>query len=46
MQEKIKIYSQNPNLVHKILADGAQKAEELANQTMRDVRQAMGLVKN
>lgn len=46
MQEKIKIYSQNPSLVHKILADGAQKAEELANQTMRDVRQAMGLVKN
>jgi tryptophanyl-tRNA synthetase len=29
--------------VRNILADGSEKAQELARDTMRDVREAMGL---
>jgi len=36
-------YHEDPDLVKGLVADGCEKARELARQTMRDVREAMGL---
>ena len=36
-------YEDNPDQVRNILADGCEKAQELARDTLRDVREAMGL---
>jgi len=36
-------YLDDPTLVRNIIADGCEKARKLANETMRDVREAMGL---
>jgi tryptophanyl-tRNA synthetase len=36
-------YLDDPTLVKKIVADGAEKARRLAEETMREVREAMGL---
>ncbi|MBN8765464.1 MAG: tryptophan--tRNA ligase [Thiobacillus sp. SCN 64-317] len=36
-------YEDNPDQVRNIIADGCEKAQELARDTMRDVREAMGL---
>ncbi|KVW98049.1 tryptophan--tRNA ligase [Thiobacillus denitrificans] len=36
-------YEDNPDQVRNILADGCERAQELARDTMRDVREAMGL---
>ncbi len=44
MRERAKAYEENPSLVKSILNDGAEKARDLASETMRDVREAMGLV--
>ena len=33
----------DPTLVRNIIADGCTKAQKLAHETMRDVRDAMGL---
>ena len=33
----------DPALVRAIMADGCEKARRLAQETMRDVREAMGL---
>jgi tryptophanyl-tRNA synthetase len=33
----------DPTLVRNIIADGCEKARKLAQETMRDVREAMGL---
>ncbi|MDR0378407.1 MAG: tryptophan--tRNA ligase [Candidatus Accumulibacter sp.] len=43
MRERAQVYLDDPALVRDILADGASRAGELARQTMRDVREAMGL---
>ncbi|GHU29664.1 tryptophan--tRNA ligase [Betaproteobacteria bacterium] len=43
MQERAQTYLDNPALVRDILDDGRTKAAELARETMRDVRAAMGL---
>jgi tryptophanyl-tRNA synthetase len=43
MRERAKIYEEDPQLVRNIIADGCDKARKLANETMRDVREAMGL---
>ncbi|MDR2113350.1 MAG: tryptophan--tRNA ligase [Candidatus Accumulibacter sp.] len=43
MQERAQTYLDNPALVRDILAAGAARAGELARETMRDVRAAMGL---
>ncbi|MDR3056159.1 MAG: tryptophan--tRNA ligase [Zoogloeaceae bacterium] len=43
MQERARYYESDPNLIRNILADGSEKAHELARETMRDVREAMGL---
>ena len=43
MRERAERYLEDPTLVRTIIADGVDKARELAQETMRDVREAMGL---
>ncbi len=43
MRERAQVYLDDPTLVRSIIADGCEKARELARETMRDVREAMGL---
>jgi len=43
MQEKSQEYLDDPTLVRNIIADGGEKARKLAADTLRDVREAMGL---
>jgi tryptophanyl-tRNA synthetase len=44
MRERAQPYLDDPTLVRNIAADGCEKARRLAAETMRDVREAMGLV--
>jgi tryptophanyl-tRNA synthetase len=43
MRERAQKYLDDPSLVRAIVADGCAKARNLARETMRDVRDAMGL---
>ncbi|HJS38764.1 MAG TPA: tryptophan--tRNA ligase [Burkholderiales bacterium] len=43
MRERAQTYLDDPTLVKSIIADGCDKARKLAAETMRDVREAMGL---
>ncbi|MBI5921106.1 MAG: tryptophan--tRNA ligase [Betaproteobacteria bacterium] len=43
MHERAQVYIDDPQLVRNIIADGCEKARKLAQETMRDVREAMGL---
>lgn len=43
MRERAQQYLDDPTLVKNIIADGCEKARKLANETMRDVREVMGL---
>ncbi|MBI3918006.1 MAG: tryptophan--tRNA ligase [Betaproteobacteria bacterium] len=43
MRERAGIYVEDPTLVRNIIADGCEKARELAQETLRDVREVMGL---
>jgi tryptophanyl-tRNA synthetase len=43
MRERAQTYLDDPTLVRNIVADGCEKARRLASETMRDVREAMGL---
>ena len=43
MRERAQRYLDDPTLVKSILADGGEKAQKLAEETMRDVREVMGL---
>jgi tryptophanyl-tRNA synthetase len=43
IRERAQAYLDDPTLVKNILADGCDKARKLAAETMRDVREAMGL---
>ncbi len=43
MRERAQRYLDDPKLVRDIVADGCGKARALAEETMRDVREAMGL---
>jgi tryptophanyl-tRNA synthetase len=43
MRERARLYEEDPQLVKNIIADGCEKARKLAQETMRDVREAMGL---
>jgi tryptophanyl-tRNA synthetase len=43
MRERAQQYLDDPTLVRNIVADGCEKARKLAQDTMRDVREAMGL---
>jgi tryptophanyl-tRNA synthetase len=43
MRERAKMYEEDPQLVKNIVADGCEKARKLAQETMRDVREAIGV---
>ena len=43
IRERAQPYLDDPTLVKNILADGCDNARKLATETMRDVREAMGL---
>ncbi len=43
IQERARRYEEDPTLVRSIVADGCEKARKLASETMRDVRESMGL---
>ncbi len=44
LQERRRNFEQNPNLVDKILQESNKKCKELAEETMQEVREKMGLV--
>ncbi|WP_079433563.1 tryptophan--tRNA ligase [Zoogloea sp. LCSB751] len=46
MRERAQPYLDDPSLVRSIVADGCDKARKLAQETMRDVRDSMGLSYN
>jgi tryptophanyl-tRNA synthetase len=43
MRERAQMYLDDPTLVRNIIADGCEKARKLSSETMRDVREAMGI---
>jgi len=43
IQERASDYIEDPDLVKNIVAEGCEKARKLARETMREVREAMGL---
>ncbi len=43
IRERAASYEEDPTLVRNIIQDGCEKASDLADETMRDVRAAMGL---
>ena len=44
IQERAKHYTEEPELVRSILAEGSEKARTVARETLTEVRQVMGLV--
>ena len=43
MRERAQPYLDDPSLVRSIVADGCERARKMAQETMRDVREAVGL---
>jgi tryptophanyl-tRNA synthetase len=43
IQERARAYTEDPDTVKNVIADGCEKARDLARETMRDVRESMGL---
>jgi tryptophanyl-tRNA synthetase len=43
MRERAQRYIEDPTLVRSIIADGCEKARKMAQETLRDVREVMGL---
>ena len=43
MRERAEQYLEDPTLVRSIIADGCERARKLAQETLREVKQAMGL---
>ena len=43
LNERAQPYLDDPSLLRSIIADGCERARRLAQETMRDVREAMGL---
>jgi len=43
MRERAQVYLDDPTLIRNIVADGCDRARRLAAETMRDVREALGL---
>jgi tryptophanyl-tRNA synthetase len=43
MRERAQLYLDDPTLVRTIISEGCEKARKLAAETMRDVRESMGL---
>jgi tryptophanyl-tRNA synthetase len=46
MRARAEPYLKDPMLLNSIVADGCEKERKLAQETMRDVREAMGLGRN
>ncbi len=44
IQERAQALNEDPDTVRNIIADGCEKARDLARETMREVREAIGLV--
>ncbi len=44
MQERARAYEEDPETVRGIVAEGCERARNVARETLEDVRQAMGLV--
>jgi tryptophanyl-tRNA synthetase len=44
IQERRKIYEEDSSLVDRILDEGAQKARKIASETLKEVKEKMGLV--
>ena len=42
-KDKFEQYKENPDLIRSIAADGCEKARKIAKDTMRDVREEMGI---
>ncbi len=45
IQEKRKVYEDDPTLVDKIIEDGAEKARKIAKETIAEVKEKMGFIK-
>jgi tryptophanyl-tRNA synthetase len=43
IQERARAYTEDPDVVKNIISEGSDKARDLARETMRDVREAIGL---
>ncbi len=43
IRERAEVYLEDPKMVRSILAEGSEKARDIARDTMEEVRQAMGL---
>ncbi|HEY8119318.1 MAG TPA: tryptophan--tRNA ligase [Methylophilaceae bacterium] len=43
IQERAAMYAEDPTLIKNVVAEGCERARKLARETMRDVREAMGL---
>jgi len=43
MKQRAEPYTEDPMLVKKLIADGCERAQEVAEETMDEVREAMGL---
>jgi tryptophanyl-tRNA synthetase len=43
MRERAKEFEEDPDLVHSILQEGAEKARDVARETLDDVRAAIGI---
>ncbi|MDQ3025811.1 MAG: tryptophan--tRNA ligase [Pseudomonadota bacterium] len=43
IRERAGQYEEDPTLVRNVIQDGCEKASDMADETMRDVREAMGL---
>jgi len=43
MRERAQPYIEDPSLLRNIVADGCERARKMAQETMRDVRESMGL---
>ncbi|MCC6473680.1 MAG: tryptophan--tRNA ligase [Burkholderiales bacterium] len=46
VRERAQMYLDDPTLVRNIVADGCEKARQFAQETMREVRDAMGLAQS
>lgn len=44
IQERRKIYENDPKLVDRIISEGAQKARKIAKETIKEVKEKMGLI--
>lgn len=44
LNERAELYREDPTLVRNLLADGCERARQLASETLREVREAMGLL--